>query len=157
MSALLSTLVTPLAFLFTLGLLVTIHEYGHFQVAKWCGVKVLKFSIGFGKPLFSKKLGRDQTEFVIAAIPLGGYVKMLDESDPVGEVQYSEKDLARALNRQSIGKRMAIVLAGSSANLILAIMLYWALLMMGVVGMRPVIGNVADNSPAAREIGRAHV
>ena len=151
MSALLSTLITPLAFLFTLGLLVTIHEYGHFQVAKWCGVKVLKFSIGFGNPLFSKKLGKDQTEFVIAAIPLGGYVKMLDESDMTDETQqHSEKDLQRALNRQSIGKRMAIVLAGSGANLLLAIVLYWALLMMGVIGMRPVIGNVVDNSPAAR-------
>lgn len=150
MSAIFSSLITPLAFLFTLGLLVTIHEYGHFQVAKWCGVKVLKFSIGFGKPLLSKKLGRDQTEFIIAAIPLGGYVKMLDESDMADEAQqYSEKDLQRALNRQSVGKRMAIVLAGSGANLLLAIILYWMLLMMGVVGMRPVIGNVAENSPAA--------
>jgi len=74
-------MLTILAFIFTIGLLVAVHEYGHFQVARWCGVKVLKFSIGFGKPLWTKKIGQDQTEFVIAAIPFGGYVKMLDERE----------------------------------------------------------------------------
>ena len=74
-------MLTALAFILTLGLLVTVHEYGHFQVARWCGVKVLKFSIGFGKPLWTKKIGLDQTEFVLAAIPLGGFVKMLDERE----------------------------------------------------------------------------
>jgi regulator of sigma E protease len=142
-------MLTLLAFLFTLGLLITIHEYGHFQVARWCNVKVLKFSIGFGKPLWHKKIGKDQTEFVIAAIPLGGYVKLLDEQEFVGSEEYAQHDMRRALNRQSIAKRMAIVLAGSIANLLLAILLYWWLFMMGVVGMKPVIGTVTDNSIAA--------
>lgn len=152
----LDALITPVAFIFTLGLLVTIHEYGHFQVARWCGVKVLKFSIGFGRPLFTKKFGKDQTEFVLAAIPLGGYVKMLDEREIESDanaqkllISYSESDLKRAFNRQSVSKRIAIVLAGPSANLLLAIALYWLLMMMGVVGMRPMLGKVLDNTPAA--------
>ena len=104
-------MITLLAFIFTIGILVTVHEYGHFQVAKWCNVRVLKFSIGFGLPLWRRKAGRDQTEFIIAAIPLGGYVKMLDEREfdeanlPTG---YSEVDLKRAFNRQSVFKRIAI-------------------------------------------------
>ena len=142
-------MLTVLAFLFTLGLLITIHEYGHFQVAKWCNVKVLKFSIGFGKPLWQKKMGKDGTEFIIAAIPLGGYVKLLDEQEFIGSEEYARHDMQRALNRQSIAKRMAIVLAGSTANLLLAILLYWWLYMMGVVGMKPVIGAVTDHSIAA--------
>jgi regulator of sigma E protease len=156
-------MLTIIAFIFTLGILVTVHEYGHFQVAKWVGVKVLKFSIGFGKPIWTKKFGRDGTELVIAAIPLGGYVKMLDERELVNqsfskestsdvEVQrviYSETDLKRAFNRQSVCKRIAIVLAGPSANLLLAILLYWFLFMMGVVGMKPIVGKVVDRSPAA--------
>lgn len=145
-------MLTALAFIFTLGLLVTVHEFGHFQVAKWCGVKVLKFSIGFGKPLFSKKIGLDQTEFILAAIPLGGFVKMLDEREfePLASTsQYSEADLARAFNRQSVYKRIAIVLAGPVANLLLAILLYWWLFMMGVVGMKPIVGKVLEHSPAA--------
>ncbi len=152
----LDALITPLAFIFTLGLLVTIHEYGHFQVAKWCGVKVLKFSIGFGKPLFTKKFGKDQTEFILAAIPLGGYVKMLDEREMESgpdslksPLTYSEADLKRAFNRQSVTKRIAIVLAGPIANLLLAVILYWIILMMGVVGMKPMLGKVPDNTPAA--------
>lgn len=145
-------MLTVLAFIFTLGLLVTVHEYGHFQVAKWCGVKVLKFSIGFGKPLWSKKIGLEQTEFVIAAIPLGGFVKMLDESEfehDLTQRHYSEAELKRAFNRQSVAKRIAIVLAGPLANLLLAIFLYWLLFMMGIVGMRPTLGNVIEHSPAA--------
>ena len=149
-------MLTALSFIFTLGLLVTIHEYGHFQVAKWCGVKVLKFSIGFGKPLFAKKFGKDQTEFVLAAIPLGGYVKMLDERELAQEInpsepqpKYSVADLKRAFNRQSVAKRIAIVVAGPAANLLLAIVLYWLLMMMGVVGLKPIVGVVAEHSPAA--------
>lgn len=145
----LNALFTVAAFAFTLGLLVTIHEYGHYQVAKWCGVKVLKFSIGFGKPIFSKKIGRDQTEFVLAAIPLGGYVKMLDEHEVKGTDEYALHDMSRALNRQSVAKRMAIVVAGSGANLLLAILFYWILFLLGVVGLKPIIGHVSDNSPAA--------
>ena len=123
-------MLTVFSFIFTLGLLVTIHEYGHFQVAKWCGVKVLKFSIGFGKPLWVKRFGIDNTELVIAAIPLGGYVKMLDErefSDESNAPSYTETELKRAFNRQSVFKRIAIVIAGPVANLLLAMLLYWLL------------------------------
>lgn len=146
-------MMTILAFIITIGLLVTIHEYGHFQVARWCNVKVLRFSIGFGKPLWQKTFGKDNTEFVLAAIPLGGFVKMLDEREQQAEenpVPQSEADLKRAFNRQSVWKRIAIVLAGPLANLLLAIILYWGLFMLGVTGMRPIIGVVADNSLAAQ-------
>jgi len=142
-------MLTILAFILTLGILVTVHEYGHFQVARWCGVKVLKFSVGFGKPIWSKKIGRDQTEFVIAAIPLGGYVKMLGEEQISAEEGSSDQDMSRALNRQSVGKRMAIVLAGPFANLLLAVILYWALFMAGTVGAKPYVGDVPENTPAA--------
>jgi len=142
---------TLLSFLVTLGILVTIHEYGHFQVARWCGVKVLRFSIGFGKPLFSRKFGRDQTEFVLAALPFGGYVKMLDERElPADDaLALSDQELSRAFNRQSVWKRIAIVAAGPVANLLLAIFLYWVLFMHGVMGMKPILGEVEQNSPAA--------
>lgn len=145
-------MITLLAFIFTIGILVTVHEYGHFQVAKWCNVRVLKFSIGFGQPLWRRKAGRDQTEFIIAAIPLGGYVKMLDEREfdeanlPTG---YSEVDLKRAFNRQSVFKRIAIVLAGPLANLLLAVLIYWGILLMGISGLKPIIGSVSESSPAA--------
>ncbi len=157
--------ITVLAFIVTIGLLVTIHEYGHFLVARLCGVRVLRFSIGFGKPLLIKKFGKDQTEFVLAAIPLGGFVKMLDERELEAEREsqvanskktqltsqatYSEADLNRAFNRQSVYKRIAIVIAGPVANLLLAIALYWLLFMQGVTGLRPIIGVVEDNSLAA--------
>jgi len=142
---------TLLSFLVTLGILVTIHEYGHFQVARWCGVKVLRFSIGFGKPLFSRKFGRDQTEFVLAALPFGGYVKMLDERElPADDaLVLSDHELSRAFNRQSVWKRIAIVAAGPVANLLLAIFLYWVLFMHGVMGMKPILGEVEQNSAAA--------
>ena len=147
----LDILITPISFIFTLGLLVTVHEYGHYQVAKWCGVKVLKFSIGFGKPLWRKKFGLDQTEFVFAAIPLGGYVKMLDEREPnqAAAAALTEQELARAFNRQSAQKRIAIVLAGPVANLLLAIALYFLLFMLGVVGMKPLLGKLDAHTPAA--------
>lgn len=154
-------MLTLLAFIVTIGVIVTIHEYGHFQVARWCGIKVLKFSIGFGKPLWRKTFGRDKTEFIVAAIPLGGYVKMLDENElkaerknenivDASQPEYSEADLARAFNRQSVYKRIAVVIAGPSANLLLAILIYWILLLQGVVSVRPIIGQVADNSIAAQ-------
>ncbi len=144
---------------------MTIHEYGHFQVARWCGVRVLRFSIGFGKPLWRKTLGKDKTEFVLAAIPLGGYVKMLDEYElkaereaavanesvsNLAQTHYSEKELARAFNRQSVYRRIAIVLAGPMANLLLAILIYWFLIMQGVTGMRPIVGEVSQGSVAAQ-------
>jgi len=149
---------TIVAFIVTIGLIVTIHEYGHFQVARWCDVKVLRFSIGFGKAIWQKTLGEDKTEFVLAAIPLGGYVKMLDEREFKAEAEehpeapqtkYSEAELARAFNRQHVLKRIAIVLAGPLANLLLAILIYWVLLMQGEVGMRAIIGQVKEGSLAA--------
>lgn len=142
-------MLTILAFILTLGILVTVHEYGHFQVARWCGVNVLKFSVGFGKPLWSKKIGRDQTEFVIASIPLGGYVKMLGEEPSSDSENSSGQDMSRAFNQQSVTKRMAIVLAGPFANLLLAVILYWALFLTGTVGIKPFIGDVPENSAAA--------
>ena len=106
-------MLAPLAFILAIAILVTVHEYGHFQVARWCGVRVLKFSIGFGKPLWVKKFGKDQTELIVAAIPLGGYVKMLDEreinQEAAARVSYSSDELNRAFNRQPVVKRMAIV------------------------------------------------
>lgn len=139
-------MLTVLAFIVTLGVLITIHEYGHFQVARWAGVKVLRFSIGFGKPLLSRRFGKDGTEFVLAAIPLGGYVKMLDERE--GDV--SPVDRPRAFNQQSVWKRIAIVSAGPIANLLLAILLYWLLFIVGTPGLRPIIGEVPAGSPAAQ-------
>jgi regulator of sigma E protease len=152
-------MITVIAFIVTIGILVTIHEFGHFQVARWCNVKVLRFSIGFGKPLITKTFGKDQTEFVLAAIPLGGFVKMLDERElkpehesapDIAQINYAENDLKRAFNRQSVWKRIAIVSAGPIANLLLAIALYWLLFMLGITAMRPIIGVVADNSLAAQ-------
>ena len=150
-------MMTILAFIATIGILVTIHEYGHFQVARWCGVKVLRFSVGFGKPLFTKVFGKDKTQFILAAIPLGGFVKMLDERELEAEraenpqaahIEYAETDLKRAFNRQAVWKRMLIVSAGPAANLLLAIALYWLLFMQGVAGVKPIIGEVGANSAA---------
>ena len=136
---------TVLAFVVTLGLLIVIHELGHYFIARLCDVKVLRFSVGFGKPIWSRRFGRDATEWVIAAFPLGGYVKMLDERE--GEVD--PRDAHRAFNRQPVGRRFAIVLAGPVANFLLAIALYWVLFMHGVPGLKPVIGQTPDNTPAA--------
>ena len=134
------------AFLVALGVLVVIHEYGHYWVARRCNVKVLRFSVGFGKPLKTWVRGADQTEWVIAAVPLGGYVKMLDER----EAPVAETELPRAFNRQNVWKRFAIVLAGPVANLLLAIGLYWVLFLHGVPGMRPVVGAPVADSASAR-------
>ncbi len=136
---------TIIAFLFALGLLIVFHEFGHYLVARLCDVKVLRFSIGFGKPLIRKYWGRDQTEWAIAAFPIGGYVKMLDEHE--GEV--APEDLTRAFNRKSVVHRFAIVAAGPIANFLLAILLYWLLFMHGVSGMKPVLGPVIPETPAA--------
>ena len=114
-------------FVLALGLLILVHELGHYLVARWCGVKVLRFSIGFGRPLLSWRAGRDRTEWALAAFPLGGYVKMLDERE--GEV--APADLHRAFNRQVVGRRFAIVAAGPLANFLLAIVLYWGLFTTG--------------------------
>ena len=132
------------AFLVAIGVLVTVHEFGHFWVARKLGVKVLKFSIGFGKPLWSKKAGDDQTEYVIASIPLGGYVKMLDERE--GEV--AEHELDRAFNRKNVWIRFAVVAAGPIFNFIFAIAIYYVIYLAGIAGIKPVIGEVSNPSPA---------
>ena len=136
---------TALAFVVTLGLLIVFHEFGHYLVARWCGVKVLRFSIGFGQPLLSKRWGKDQTEWVIAAFPLGGYVKMLDERE--GSV--APQELPQSFNRKPVAHRFAIVAAGPAANFLLAILLYWLLFMLGVAAIKPVIGTVPPATPAA--------
>jgi regulator of sigma E protease len=138
-------IITVVSFVFALGLLITFHELGHYLVARLCNVKVLRFSLGFGKQLYVKRAGRDQTEWAIAAFPLGGYVKMLDERE--GSVPTAE--LHRAFNRQSVGKRFAIVIAGPVANFLLAILLYWVLFAVGVPGMKPYISEPQAGSPAA--------
>ena len=136
---------TFLAFIMAIVVLVAFHEYGHYLVARVCGVKVLRFSIGFGKILYSRKFAGGETEWSISAIPLGGYVKMVDERE--GEVK--PEDLPRAFNRQPVLKRMAIVVAGPLANLLLAIVFYWGLFIYGIPGLKPVIGKVAPATPAA--------
>ncbi|MCK4707047.1 MAG: RIP metalloprotease RseP, partial [Gammaproteobacteria bacterium] len=133
-----------LAFVAAIGILVTIHEYGHFWVARLCGVKVLRFSVGFGKPLWVKKAGLDQTEYVLAAIPLGGYVKMLDERE--GDV--AEEELPRAFNRQPVSKRFAIVVAGPVFNFLFAIAAYSLMYINGVNGIKPYIGEISNPSIA---------
>jgi regulator of sigma E protease len=139
------TMTTFFAFIVAIVVLVAFHEYGHYLVARLCGVRVLRFSIGFGKILYTKKFAGGETEWSISAIPLGGYVKMLDERE--GEVKPEE--LSRAFNRQPVLRRMAIVVAGPLANLLLAIVFYWGLFIYGVPGLKPVLGNVAPATPAA--------
>ncbi len=144
-----SFVTTVLAFLVTLGVLIVIHEYGHYWVARRCGVKVLRFSIGFGRPLVRAVRGPDRTEWVIAAVPLGGYVRMLDERDvDVGPI--APADLPRAFNRQPVGRRVAIVLAGPLANLLLAVGVYWGLNVVGVMEPKAVVATPAAGSPAER-------
>lgn len=139
-----SLLQTILATLVTLGLLVTIHEWGHFWVARRCGVKVLRFSVGFGKSLWMR-VGRDGTEYTIAAIPLGGYVRMLDERE--GDVPESLR--AQAFNNKPVLQRIAIVAAGPLVNLLFAVLAYWFLFIYGVSSVVPVVGDVRPDSPAA--------
>ena len=136
---------TLVSFVVALGVLVTIHEFGHYWVAKKAGVRILRFSLGFGRPLWQTRFGADGTEFAIAAIPLGGYVKMLDERE--GPVDPAERH--RAFNTQPLARRAAIVAAGPLANFLLALVVYWAMFMVGVTGTRPLIGDVAAGGVAA--------
>ncbi len=136
---------TIIAFVFALGLLIVFHEFGHYLVARLCDVKVLRFYVGFGRPLIKKYWGRDRTEWAIAVFPIGGYVKMLDERE--GEV--APEDLPRSFNRKTVAHRFAIVSAGPIANFLLAILLYWLLFMHGVSGMKPVLGPIIPETPAA--------
>jgi len=137
-------LTTIVAFVLALGSLILFHELGHYLVARALGVKVLRFSIGFGRALISRRYGRDGTEWVVAVFPLGGYVKMVDERE--GTV--APADLPRAFNRQSVYRRIAIVAAGPIANFLLAIVLYWALFISGMPGLRPVIDEPPAGSAA---------
>ena len=134
------------AFVVALGLLVVIHEFGHYWVARKVGVKVLRFAVGFGKPIWRYQRSPDDTEFVIAAIPLGGYVKMLDERE--GEV--SDALRPQAFNRQKLGHRTAIVAAGPLFNFAFAIIAYWMMFVVGLPGLKPIVGNVEINSVAAQ-------
>ena len=138
-------MMTLLAFIVAIALLVTFHEFGQYWVARRCGVKVLRFSLGFGKVIYSKRFANNPTEWVISAIPLGGYVKMLDERE--GEV--SPQELSYAFNRKPVLQRIAIVVAGPLANFLLAIVFYWALFIHGVPGLKPILGEVSADSPAA--------
>jgi regulator of sigma E protease len=139
-------LTSVLAFVVALSVLIAVHEFGHFWVARSLGVKVLRYSIGFGRRLWSWRSGPDQTEYVIAALPLGGYVKMLDERE--GEV--APEEAHRAFNRQPLAKRFAIVSAGPIFNLLFAVLAYWVMFVHGVPGFKPIVGQVTPGTPAAR-------
>jgi len=141
-----SVMLSIVGFILAMGPLIAFHEFGHFWVARRCGVKVLRYSIGFGKPIWMKKSGADQVEYVLSAIPLGGYVKMLDERE--GDV--APEEAHRAFNRQSLAKRSAIVAAGPIFNLILAVLIYFVLYLVGIPGLKPIIGEVTPDSVAAK-------
>ncbi|MHB1085623.1 MAG: RIP metalloprotease RseP [Thiobacillus sp.] len=140
-----SVLHTVVWFLIAIGVLVVVHEFGHYLAARLAGVKVLRFSVGFGKPLISRRFGRDQTEWSLATLPLGGYVKMLDERE--GEVPATEAH--RSFNRATVWRRIGIVAAGPIANFLLAIVFYWALFMHGLPALKPIIGEPPAGTPAA--------
>ncbi|MBK1719824.1 RIP metalloprotease RseP [Thiocystis violacea] len=133
------------SFIVALAILIAVHEFGHFWVARRLGVKVLTFSIGFGRPLLRWRRHPDDTEYVLAMIPLGGYVKMLDER----EEEVPKEWLGRAFNRQALWKRSAIVVAGPLFNLLFAILAYWAIFILGDSGLKPVVGEVEPQSVAA--------
>ena len=137
-----SLIYTILIFILTISIIVTFHEYGHYLAARLCGVKVLEFSVGFGNKLFGKKLGKDKTEYKICALPLGGYVKMLDER----EAHVSDFEKNRAFNNQSLLKRFFIVFSGPLFNFILAIFFYFLILTSGYEGFKPIVGVVKVNS-----------
>jgi regulator of sigma E protease len=139
-------IISATAFIVAIGVLVTVHEFGHFWVARRLGVKVLRFSIGFGPPLWRRRVGHDGIELIIAAVPRGGYVKMLDERE--GEVPASERQ--RAFNRQPLATRSAVVAAGPMFNFLFAIIAYWIMYTSGVPGLRPVIGEVIPSSYAEK-------
>ena len=140
-----SVLISILAFLVAIGVLVTIHELGHYVAARLCNVRILRFSIGFGRPLWVRKSGPDQTEWVLAAIPLGGFVKMADERDET----VMDGDRGRAFNNKPIWQRMIIIIAGPAANFLLAAVLYWVVFMTGQPGAVPYVANPPAGSAAA--------
>ena len=133
-----------LFFLIAIAVLVSFHEFGHFIVARWLGVRVLKFSVGFGKTIWRWQRAPTETEYAVGAIPLGGYVRMLDERE--GDVAAEERD--HAFNRKPLSSRSLIVLAGPAANLLLAVVLYWLIGMMGTDDLEPVVGQAAERMNA---------
>lgn len=133
------------SFVVALGILVTVHEYGHFWVARKNGVKVERFSVGFGRAI-CRKIGKDGTEYVLAMIPLGGYVKMLDER--TDDVQPEDKN--KTFNSKTVYQRIAIVAAGPMANFIFALFALYLMFLIGVPSIKPLIGNVIANSIAAQ-------
>lgn len=143
----LDSLHSLISFIVAIGVLVAFHEFGHFWVARRFGIKVLKFSIGFGKPLWTRR-GRDGVDYQVAMIPLGGYVKLLDERE--ADVVIPPQDLPHAFNRQPVGRRIAVYAAGPAFNFLLAIAFYWVLYMVGVPGLRPVIDEPPAQSVAAQ-------
>ena len=144
---------TFFVFILTISIVVGVHEFGHFQMARWCNVKVLKFSIGFGNPIFTFRLGKDQTAFVISAVPLGGYVKLLDENNLESNEKIKKNDIKRAFNQQPLIKRFLIVAAGPLINIILGIIIFCFIYMHGSLQIKPSISDLSVSS----EIGRAHV
>ena len=143
-------LTTLLAFAVTLGILVVIHEFGHYWVARKCGVKVLNFSIGFGKPLFVWKNPKDpdQVEWRVSAIPLGGYVRMLDERDE-SCLPIKSEDAKRTFNSKNVWQKFAIVAAGPASNLLLAILLYSIIFFAGTTDLLPIVKAPLPGTPAA--------
>lgn len=133
------------AFIVAISVLVAVHEYGHYLVGRLCGMKVLRYSIGFGKPLWTRVAGRDRTEYCISAIPLGGYVKFLDER----EGPIDPEDQGRAFNHRPVPARIAVLLAGPAFNFLFAILAYWALFINGVPTVKPAVGPVEPGSYAA--------
>tara|TARA_B100001996_G_scaffold364896_1_gene334295 strand:- start:3591 stop:4940 length:1350 start_codon:yes stop_codon:yes gene_type:complete len=139
-----SLIFTILVFIITISIIVTFHEYGHYIAARLCGVKVLEFSVGFGKRLFGKRFGKDKTDYKVCALPLGGYVRMLDERE--GEVKDSEKK--RAFNNQNLSRRAIIVFSGPLFNFILAIFFYFLIFIGGYTGFQPSVSVLTSNSVA---------
>lgn len=139
-----NALISLLAFVAAISILVAVHEYGHYIVGRWTGMKVLRFSIGFGKPIWSRVAGKDQTEYCVSAIPLGGYVRFLDSRE--GPVD--PEDEGRAFNHRPIPARIAVLLAGPAFNFFFAIIAYWMLLAGGVMALKPAVGVVTPDSYA---------
>ena len=140
-----SVLHTIVWFLVAISVLVVVHEFGHYLAARLAGVKVLRFSLGFGKPLLSRRIGRDRTEWTLSALPFGGYVKMLDERE--GAVAPAEAH--RSFNRATVWRRIGIVVAGPVANFVLAVVIYWVLFVHGLPALKPMIGEPPAGTPAA--------
>jgi regulator of sigma E protease len=139
-----SAIISLLAFVVAISILVAVHEYGHYIVGRWSGMKVLRFSIGFGKPVWTRVAGKDQTEYCISAIPLGGYVRFLDSRE--GPVDSEEE--GRAFDHRPIPARIAVLLAGPAFNFVFAILAYWVLFAGGVLALKPAIGDVTPDSYA---------